>query len=87
MQIGAKKLCDEIDVLEGRDEDIAKRDDIFVSEMLEQLQLTVRPLSEHRRAEGLHDLLDGDILVGELVSRRADKTKRSHAHGLEVRVP
>lgn len=44
---------------------------IFVSEMLEQLQLTVRPLSEHRRAEGLHDLLDGDILVGELVSRRA----------------
>lgn len=44
---------------------------IFVSEMLEQLQLAVRPLSEHRRAKGLHDLLDGDILVGELVSRRA----------------
>jgi hypothetical protein len=44
---------------------------IFVSEVLEQLQLTVRPLSEYGRAEGLHDLLDGDILVGELVSRRA----------------
>lgn len=44
---------------------------IFVSEMLEQLQLAIRPLSEYRRAKGLHNLLDGDILVGELVSRRA----------------
>jgi hypothetical protein len=95
---------------------------IFVSEMLEQLQFSIRPLSEHRRAEGLHNLLDSNILVGELVPRRAifggggeesqismdaisqqakkerkkgprgrktrknlpHKTKRSHAHGLEV---
>lgn len=39
--------------------------------MLEQLQFAIRPLSEHRRAERLHNLLDGNILVGELVSRRA----------------
>lgn len=44
---------------------------ILVSEVLEQLQLAIRPLSEYGRAEGLHDLLDGDILVGELVSRGA----------------
>jgi hypothetical protein len=47
--------------------------DILVLEVLEQLQLTVRPLSEHRGAEGLHDLLDGDILAGELVLGRAAK--------------
>lgn len=44
---------------------------IFVLEMLEQLQLAVCPLGEHRRAERLHDLLDGDILAGELVLGRA----------------
>lgn len=40
-------------------------------EMLEQLQLSVCPLGEHGGAERLHDLLDSDILVGELVPRRA----------------
>jgi hypothetical protein len=39
--------------------------------MLEQLQFAIRPLSEHRRAERLHNLLDSNILVGELVPRRA----------------
>lgn len=39
--------------------------------MLKQLQFAIRPFSEHRRAEGLHNLLDSNILVGELVSRRA----------------
>jgi hypothetical protein len=83
--------------------------------MLQQLQLAICPLGEHRRAERLHNLFNGNILVGELVSRRAiwrgrgnsqlawmhpsqaktqikngvegnspDKTKRSHAHRLEV---
>lgn len=44
---------------------------IFVSEMLEQLQFAIRPLSEHRRAEGFHNLLNSNILVGELVPSRA----------------
>lgn len=38
--------------------------------VLEQLELAVRPLGKHGSAEGLHDLLDGDILIGELVSGR-----------------
>jgi hypothetical protein len=42
-------------------------------EVLEQLQLTVRPLREHGSAEGLHNLLDGDILAGKLVFRGAGK--------------
>ncbi len=41
---------------------------IFVSEMLEQFELAVGPLGQDRSAEGLHDFLDGYILVGELVS-------------------
>lgn len=40
-------------------------------QVLEKLQLTVRAFGEDRRAEGLHNLLDGDILVGELVFRGA----------------
>lgn len=44
---------------------------VLVSEMLEQLQLTVGTFREDRSAEGLHDLLDSDRLAGQLVSRRA----------------
>jgi hypothetical protein len=44
---------------------------ILVFEMLEQLQLSVGPLGQDRRAERLHDLLDGDILVCQLVPSRA----------------
>lgn len=39
--------------------------------MLQQLQFSVGALGQDRCAEGLHDLLDGDIIVGELVSGRA----------------
>jgi hypothetical protein len=42
-----------------------------MSEMLEQLQLAVCALRQDRSAEGLHDLLDGDGLAGELVLGRA----------------
>lgn len=38
-----------------------------MAKVLEELELTVRPLGEDGGAEGLHDLLDGNILVGELV--------------------
>jgi hypothetical protein len=54
---------------DGVPEDIgAGRTDILVLQVLQQLQLSICPLREHRCAEGLHDLLDGNILVGELVS-------------------
>lgn len=92
MQVGAEKLCDEVDILERRNEDIAKRDDlggyqrtstrlimkrgrqkraqtyVLMSQVLEQLQLTVCSLGENGSAEGLHNLLDGNILVGKLVT-------------------
>lgn len=38
--------------------------------MLEQLQFSVCPLRENRSAERLHNLLDGDILVGKLIPCR-----------------
>jgi hypothetical protein len=38
--------------------------------MLEQLELAVCALGKDRCAEGLHDLLDGNILVGELITGR-----------------
>lgn len=41
---------------------------ILVPEMLQQLQFSVGPFSQDRSAERLHNLLDGDILVRELVS-------------------
>lgn len=39
-----------------------------MSEVLEQLELAIGSLGQDRSAEGLHNLLDGDILVGELIS-------------------
>jgi len=45
--------------------------------VLEQLELTVCTFGEHRCTERLHDLLDGDILVGELIPSRAVVRNRS----------
>jgi hypothetical protein len=59
---------------------------VFVLKVLEQLELTVCALGEHGCAERLHDFLDGDILVGELISSRANETKSSHTNGLEIGV-
>jgi hypothetical protein len=36
-------------------------------QMLQQLQFSVCSLGQDRRAEGLHDLLDGYTLAGKLV--------------------
>lgn len=44
---------------------------IFVSQVLEQLEFSVGALGKDRCAKGLHDLLDGNILVRELIARRA----------------
>lgn len=41
---------------------------VFVLEMLEKLQFPVGPLGQDGRAERLHNLLDGYILVRELVA-------------------
>jgi hypothetical protein len=40
-------------------------------EMLQQLQFTVRPLRQDRSAEGLHNLLDRNMLSCELILGRA----------------
>jgi hypothetical protein len=38
-----------------------------MSQVLEQLQFSVRPLAQHGGREGLHDFLDGDRSAGQLV--------------------
>lgn len=40
---------------------------IFVSKVLQQLEFSVCPFGQDGSAEWLHDLLDGDILAGELI--------------------
>ncbi len=42
---------------------------ILMPQVLQQLQLSVGSLGEDWSAKWLHDLLDGDILVGELIPR------------------
>lgn len=49
---------------------------VFVSQVLEQLELSVGSLRKDRSAKGLHDLLYGDILVRKLVSSRAVSSAR-----------
>lgn len=44
---------------------------IFMLEMFEQLEFSVGALGEDGGAEGLHDLLDGHRLAGQLVFCRA----------------
>lgn len=44
-----------------------------MSEVLEQLELTIGSLGKDGCAEGLHDFLDGDILVRELIARGASR--------------
>lgn len=44
---------------------------VLVLQVLQQLELAICPLGEHGSAKGLHNLLDGDILAGELVLCRA----------------
>ena len=40
---------------------------VLMAKMLEEFQFTICALGEDRRAEGLHDLLDGNGLACELV--------------------
>jgi hypothetical protein len=39
--------------------------------MLQELKLTICSFRKHGRAEGFHDLLDGNSLAGELIFSRA----------------
>lgn len=50
---------------------MAGKTHVLVTQMLEQLQLSVGTLRQNRCAEGLHDLLDRHGLAGQLVARRA----------------
>jgi hypothetical protein len=47
---------------------------VFVSQMFEELQLSVCSLRENRSAEWLHDLLDRHGLAGKLILRRTITT-------------
>ena len=57
---------------------------VFVPDVLQQLQLTVRALRQHRRAERLHDLLHRHRLVRESVLGAAHEAERAHADRLQV---
>jgi hypothetical protein len=44
-------------------------------QMLQQLQLSISPLAQDGRREGLHDLLDGDGGAAELILGGTDETE------------
>lgn len=50
MQVGPEELGDEVDVLEGRDEDVGERDDVFVLDVFEEFEFAVGTLGEDRSA-------------------------------------
>jgi hypothetical protein len=56
---------------------------ILMSQMLEELQFSVCALGEDGGAEGLHDLLDGHGLVGELIFGGTAKGSGGDAPALE----
>lgn len=87
MQVSTEELCHKVQVLQGRDEDVTQTNDVFMANMLEQLQFSVRALRQHRRAEGLHHLLDGHGRVSEFVVSTAYEAKSAHAHWLQILIP
>lgn len=50
MEVGSQELSDKVDVLERGDEDVGERDDVFVLDVLEELELSVGALGEDGRA-------------------------------------
>lgn len=71
-------------IFKRRDENVAKTDDVLVTDVLEQFEFTVSSLGENWSGEGLHDLLDGHRCVCELVVGGADETESTHSDGLQV---
>lgn len=49
----------------------AESTNVFMLEVFEQLELSVGTFGQNRSAERLHDFLDSDILVRELIAGRA----------------
>lgn len=56
---------------------------ILVLQVLQQLQLSVGSFRQHGSTERLHDLLDRDILTGEVVFGRATNGIRVSSHGAQ----
>lgn len=56
--------------LASTSEPTGRRTYILMLQMLQQLQFSVCSLGEYRCAEGLHDLLDRNILSRELILGR-----------------
>lgn len=50
VEIGSEKLCNEVNVFKGRDENVGERDDVFVLNVLEELQFAVSSFRENGRA-------------------------------------
>lgn len=86
VEVRALELGDEVDVLERRKEDVLETDEVFVAQVLEQLELAVCALGEHRGGERLHDFLDGDGLARVGVGGGADEAEGAHADRVEVGV-
>lgn len=63
--MGRREEC--VHILKRRNEDVAEGDDVLVLEMLEKLKLSVCAFGQDRGGEWLHDLLDGNILAGQLI--------------------
>lgn len=58
--------------LAGRERGVEETD-VFVLDVLEKFELTIRAFGENRRAEGLHNLLDSNGCACELVLCRTEE--------------
>ena len=60
--------------------------DVFVLDVLEEFELAVGALGEDRRAEGFHDLLDGDGCTRKLVFCGTEQGGIRKEENVEMRV-
>lgn len=85
MQVGTEELGDKVDVLERGNEDVGERDDVFVLDVLQELELSVGALGEDgcacERARGSWV----SHLRRPVFLQENELTERLHANGEIVR--
>jgi len=82
---GAIRVC--LHVFQRGNENIAQADNIFMPQMLQELELSVGTFGQDGGAKRLHNLFNCHGLAGKLIFCRAYKAECAHAYRLQIGVP
>lgn len=81
MQVGTEELGDKVNVLERRNENVGERDDVFVLDVLQELELSVGALGEDGCACASEGTLGQPPWTSDFFCRSMDLLKGFMLHG------